>query len=314
MPPADQTAPPSGSGRRNLILAAGAAVLVVAAIVVASLVFRGGDDEATETTGTGTTPGEIGALFEGIPQDRAVLGSPDATVTMIQFEDLQCPVCKRYQEEGFPGIVEEYVRPGKVKLRFVGLAFIGPDSEKALLHSLAAGEQGKLWQFADELYANQGAENSGWVTDELLERLAGELGLDWETLQADADGDVGDVVVGVAESESSPPRSRSDAATRTTITIAAPPAAMSMPRLRGPVPDGGFERGLDATASVCLRPQAGCARTVRGRASTGRRRRGAGVRPPRMPRTRRSSSCPRAPAPAASCRTSLACRCPRWLW
>ena len=37
----------------------------------------------------------------------------DATVTLIQFEDLQCPVCKSYQEVGFPGIVEEYVRPGQ---------------------------------------------------------------------------------------------------------------------------------------------------------------------------------------------------------
>ena len=73
-----------------------------------------------------------------------MLGSPDATVTMIQFEDLQCPVCKRYQEEGLPGIVEEYVRPGKLKLRFAGLAFIGPDSEKALLHVIAAGEREAL--------------------------------------------------------------------------------------------------------------------------------------------------------------------------
>ena len=190
MPPVNETAPPSGSGRRNLILAAGAAVLVVAAVVIASLVFRGGDDESTGTTGTGTTPSEIGALFEGIPQDGAVLGPADAAVTMIQFEDLQCPVCKRYQEEGLPGIVEEYVRTGKVKLRFAGLAFIGPDSEKALLHVIAAGEQGKLWQYADALYANQGSENSGWVTDELLEELANEFGLDWTKLQADADGPV----------------------------------------------------------------------------------------------------------------------------
>ena len=109
-------------------------------------------------------------------------------MTLIQFEDLQCPICRRYQEEGFPGIVEEYVRPGKVKLRFVGLAFLGPDSEKALLYVLAAGEQGKLWQFADALYANQGEENSGWVTDELLERISGDLGLDLRSSRQDADG------------------------------------------------------------------------------------------------------------------------------
>jgi predicted DsbA family dithiol-disulfide isomerase len=57
-----------------------------------------------------------------------------------------------------------------------------------LLFTIAAGAQGKLWQYADALYANQGAENSGWVTDELLEQIAGELGLDWEKLRTDADG------------------------------------------------------------------------------------------------------------------------------
>ena len=184
MPPKTRKPPPrTGGGNRNLLIAAGAAALVVVALIVASLLLRGGDSE--ETTPTTTQPS---TLLDGIPQDRAILGSADATVTMIQFEDLQCPVCKTYQQEGFPGIVEEYVRPGKVKLRFVGMAFIGEDSEKALQYVLAAGEQGKLWQMADGLYANQGGENSGWVTDELLEQLAGQLALDWEQLQEDAAG------------------------------------------------------------------------------------------------------------------------------
>ena len=174
---------------RNMVIAAGGAALVIVALVAASLLLRGGDDdsEAAPTTGTTVSPS---TLLDGIPQDRAVLGNENATVTLIQYEDLQCPICKRYQEEGFPGIVEEYVRPGKVKIRFVGLAFIGPDSEKALLYTLAAGEQGKLWQFADGLYANQGKENSGWVTDELLQELADDFDLDWEKLKTDADGAV----------------------------------------------------------------------------------------------------------------------------
>ena len=186
MPPKPRTQPPPGQGSRNrsLLLAAAGAGIVVVALVAASLLLRGGDDSDTTPTATDTPS----TLLEGIPQNRAVLGSDDATVTLIQFEDLQCPVCKNYQEEGFPGIVEEYVRPGEVRLRFVGLAFLGPDSEKALLHVIAAGGQGKLWQFADALYANQGDENSGWVTDELLERVATELDLDWAKLSADADG------------------------------------------------------------------------------------------------------------------------------
>jgi len=177
---------PGGSKNRSLIIAAVAAAAVVVVLVVASLVFRGGDSSA-DTTPT-ATPDEVSTLLDGIPQERAVLGSPDAKVTLIQYEDLQCPICRRYQQEGFPDIVREYVRPGKVKIRFVGLAFIGPDSEKALLNVIAAGAQSKLFQLADALYANQGEENSGWVTDELIQQLATGLGLDYAKLQKDADG------------------------------------------------------------------------------------------------------------------------------
>ncbi len=189
MPPKPRKPPVrKQTGNRNLLIAAGAAAAVVIVLVGASLVLRGGGSSSDTTTGQDT--GQVSQLLNGIPQDRAELGSPKAKVTMIQFEDLQCPICRRYQEEGFPGVVNQYVRPGKVKLRFVGMAFLGPDSEKALLYTLAAGEQGKLWQFSDALYANQGDENSGWVTDSLLRKIAGDLGLDYAKLKKDADSAV----------------------------------------------------------------------------------------------------------------------------
>ena len=167
--PAKKALPPAAGGvNRNLLLVAGGAAVVIVALVAASLLLRGGDDSEGSPTST-VAPATV---FDGISQDRAVLGSEDAAVTLIQFEDMQCPVCRTYQQDGFPRIVDEYVRTGKVKLRFVGMAFIGPDSEKALLHVLAAGAQGKLWQFADALYANQGDENSGWVTDAPIEKIA----------------------------------------------------------------------------------------------------------------------------------------------
>jgi len=171
------------------LIAAGAAAAVVLVLVGVSLLLRGGDDSSSDDA-PGHDTGQISQLLDGIPQNRAELGSPKAKVTLIQFEDLQCPICRRYQEEGFPSVVRDYVRPGKVKLRFVGMAFIGPDSEKALLYTLAAGEQGKLWQFQDALYANQGEENSGWVTDSLLEQVADDLGLDYSKLKKDAAGAV----------------------------------------------------------------------------------------------------------------------------
>jgi protein-disulfide isomerase len=184
MPPKPRKPPPrhADTRKRNLLIAAAGAVAVVAVLVVVSIVVSGGDDSGTTTT----TGGDATALFSGIPQKGAELGSQSAPVTMLQFEDLQCPICRAYQEDGFSGVVDEYVRPGKVKLRFAGLAFLGQDSEKALRYALAAANQGKLWPYVAALYANQGDENSGWVTDDLLERLANETGLDWGRLQTDA--------------------------------------------------------------------------------------------------------------------------------
>jgi protein-disulfide isomerase len=186
MPPKPRKPPPRSTGWRNrnlLIAAGGAAVLVLVLVVASVLLAGGGDDETTPQP----TP-DVTALFDGIPQAGAVLGDESSPVTLIQFEDLQCPICRQYQEDGFAGIVDEYVRPGNVKLRFAGLAFLGPDSEKALSYVLAAGMQDKLWEYSAALYANQGDENSGWVTDALLERLAADVGLDWTRLESDAVG------------------------------------------------------------------------------------------------------------------------------
>jgi protein-disulfide isomerase len=174
-----KTPPRAKSGpSRNLVIALGAGVAIVAAIVIGVLVLGGDDATAVDASSA--------AYIDGIPQTRSELGSPDAPVTMIQFEDLQCPVCKAYTDDAQQDVVEQYVKPGKVKLRFVGLSFLGPDSEKALRYTLAAGKQNKLWQYAELLYANQGIENAGWVTDSLLESIATALGLDWKTLQTEA--------------------------------------------------------------------------------------------------------------------------------
>jgi protein-disulfide isomerase len=102
-------------------------------------------------------------------------------VTLVEFADVQCPYCATWADAAFAEIGRDYVRPGKVRIVFSGLAFIGPESETGLRFALAAGRQGKLWQTVHLLYANQGAENSGWVTNELLSGLGASIpGLDVE--------------------------------------------------------------------------------------------------------------------------------------
>jgi protein-disulfide isomerase len=173
-------APPS---KRAVILAFAGAAAVALALVVVALLFR------SDNTVRPPSPTPVVDL-QGIPQKGTVLGAPDARVTLIEYADPQCPGCRFYTEELFPTIVNEYVRPGRVKTEFRGFPFIGEDSVKALRFILAAGMQDRLWQFQEALYRNQGAENDGWVTDDLVRSLAsGIAGLDVERLFADAESD-----------------------------------------------------------------------------------------------------------------------------
>ncbi|HET7507627.1 MAG TPA: thioredoxin domain-containing protein [Solirubrobacterales bacterium] len=155
--------------QRLLQLAAGAAFLVLAVVLVLIVVSSsdggGGDTTIDEAP-------EVNRELAGIPQDGMVLGDPKAPVELVEFGDLQCPVCAGYAEEILPPIIENQVKKGEVKLDFRNLTIIGPESIPAGAAALAAGEQGRGWNYIELFYRNQGAERSGYVTDEFMEAVA----------------------------------------------------------------------------------------------------------------------------------------------
>jgi protein-disulfide isomerase len=123
------------------------------------------------------------SLFAGIEQHGAALGSANAPVTLVEYADLQCPYCAQWARHALPTLVEDYVKPGKLRIVFRGLAFTGPDSDKALRTAVAAGENDHLWDVVHGLYLNQGNENAGWVTDALVAKIAASApGLDGAAL------------------------------------------------------------------------------------------------------------------------------------
>lgn len=46
----------------------------------------------------------------------AVLGDPDAPVTIVEFSDFQCPYCRSFFNETLPQLISDYVDTGKVKI------------------------------------------------------------------------------------------------------------------------------------------------------------------------------------------------------
>jgi protein-disulfide isomerase len=166
----------AGSGRRLGIIA-GLALLLVAAAVAVS---RAGSESA-EQADPRAESGPVAAMFAGIPQDGNSLGDPAAPVVMAEFADPQCPFCAEYADAVLPEVVDRYVRTGQLRLELELLTFLGPDSERAARLALAAGLQGRMWQFAELFYRAQGTENTGYATDSFLRKLAEAIpGLDVE--------------------------------------------------------------------------------------------------------------------------------------
>lgn len=50
--------------------------------------------------------------------DDAVLGDPDAPITIVEFSDYECPFCERFYSETMPTLKTEYIDTGLVKLVF----------------------------------------------------------------------------------------------------------------------------------------------------------------------------------------------------
>jgi protein-disulfide isomerase len=190
-PPPRSTSTSTGqapSAKAWIALAVGLAVALAVVLIVASRLGSDDNPEAVTPAGEIAAAGEVDALLRGIPQEGVALGDPDAPVTLVEFADLQCPFCAQFSREGFPALVQEYVRDGDLRIVFRPLTFIGDDSEKAARAALAAGEQDRLWHVVDLLYISQGGENSGWVTDDLLAALGPSVpGLDGERMLDDMD-------------------------------------------------------------------------------------------------------------------------------
>ena len=107
---------------------------------------RGSDSKGDKTAFDRVDPGAGERSFlAGVPQHGDTLGSPTLRRHLTVYEDPQCPFCRDWALETLPSVVENYVRPGRVKLVYRGVQIIGPNSQEGLRAIYAAGRQNKLW-------------------------------------------------------------------------------------------------------------------------------------------------------------------------
>jgi len=151
--------------RRSAFVLAGIAIAAMA-VVLAFVVYQS----------TGASNDKLPART--VSGEGRTLGDANAPVTIVEYADFQCPVCKRAETSLIPQIEKDYVQTGKVKIEFRMFPIIGQESWNAAQAAAAAADQGKFWEYHDALYNAQGAENGGNFTFDKLVALAGTLGLD----------------------------------------------------------------------------------------------------------------------------------------
>ena len=163
----------SSQDRRTRLLQFGAgAVFLAIVIVVVLIVVASSSSDSGGDAGNIVEAAEVEKLLTGIDQNELTLGDPKAPVELLEFGDLQCPFCKQYAEETLPPIIEGPVRQGQVKITFHNFVIISEESYPAGQAAVAAGEQGRGWNFIEIFYRNQGKEASGYVTEEFMESIA----------------------------------------------------------------------------------------------------------------------------------------------
>ena len=164
-------------------LIAGIIVSVAIAVIAVSALSFDSTNTVMENTDTNLSVSPL-SFSNLITSDTPLKGDPSAPITLIEFGDFQCPNCGRFARDTSPQIEASYVESGQVSMAFKHFTVIGPDSKTAAMASQCANDQGMFWEFHDELYNNQGPENSGWANKDNLKQVASNMGLDKQSFDS----------------------------------------------------------------------------------------------------------------------------------
>jgi protein-disulfide isomerase len=181
---------------RRVRMLGGVVVLAIAIVAVAiAISSSGGSSPSVKASSPAakSASSSVDSLLAGIPQSGNTIGSPSAKITVTEFGDLKCPVCRDFALGPEDQIISNDVRSGKVKLVYRSLCTAtcgGPQpgvfsTQQAAAY--AAGLQGKAWYYIELFYHLQGDETTSYVNSGFLDGLAKLVpGLNYSTWSLDA--------------------------------------------------------------------------------------------------------------------------------
>jgi protein-disulfide isomerase len=122
--------------------------------------------------------GAISAHMEQLVGSRRdpFIGNPNASVTIVEFFDYQCPFCKRMAQD----LAKIAAEDPDVKIIFKEFPVFGRESTLATRAALASAKQGKYQEFHLAIMGLRGAPSENAIF-----RVASRLGMDLERLRRD---------------------------------------------------------------------------------------------------------------------------------
>ena len=216
--------PPNGSRSRMVPLLAGLiAVIVVLAVIAAAFLFaRSSRTTGVSTTTSAaaqaseapsgapsapaqsapgpsptdgatsaasvTDPTTLTAMHGEVtrdPNDPRAKGDVNAPVVMVVYSDFACPFCTKFAQEVEPRL-DDLIENGTLRIEWRDLAQVTQTSPLAAQAGIAAGKQGKFWEFHDAVYGAADPQGHPTYTEDSLVDFAKKAGVpDLERFRAD---------------------------------------------------------------------------------------------------------------------------------
>lgn len=154
-PPQQRELPSHDSRNRTILVTA--TTLIALTLIALMILFPHGND--------------AGKRYDFTTAGRPSVGT--GPVQVVVFSDYQCPVCKLFNEQHLPALIERYARTGRATITELASPILGEGSDVAAAAAECVYRQNPdaYWTYTDQLFAAQKREHT-WVTTQLLIDLA----------------------------------------------------------------------------------------------------------------------------------------------
>ncbi len=153
---------------------------VIAGIAVGLVVFfsvgalrRGSEVRPARDATTDSAAWAEAPRFDITIDGRPYLGTVNAPVTIVEFTDYGCPVCRRHASEVLPQLLERYGDSIRYVVRHFPIPALTANAMTAAIAAECAHQQDRYWAFRDSLLSDTVS-----ISTERLRSRAAAAGLD----------------------------------------------------------------------------------------------------------------------------------------